>query len=381
MRANDLDPSRLRRLAGLKAPPGAAVLSLYVDLDPMTFATPPARRSQVSSLTDDLGRHLRETDLDHEARVAARRDLERARDALNGTVVDADGAQGLALFVCGPTGLFELLRLPRPVDMRAVVDDSPWIEPLVRLGRTQALTVALVDRRTLRLLYGGRESLEELADEVGQRRRVPQDSGVEAPSHNRPTDNETLEHFKRVGQVLLGLRKRRGFDCLLIAAPEELRGEICDQLHPYVRERLSGWLDVAVDDASIGAVARAASAVLDAQRTKREDETLDRLRERLGRGERAAGGLPAVLAALNERRVETLLYDSGLRAAGRVCPACGFLSVDAATCPVDGSATEPRDDLAENAAETAVLQAADVLVLVDRPDLGPHGGIAAVLRF
>src|SRR6478735_4144994 len=115
MRANDLDPGRLRRLAGLKAPEGATVLSLYVDLDPMTFGTPPARRSEISSLTDELGRHLREADLPHDARVAARSDLERARTALNDTVAGADGARGLALFVCGPADLFELVRLPRPV--------------------------------------------------------------------------------------------------------------------------------------------------------------------------------------------------------------------------------------------------------------------------
>jgi hypothetical protein len=64
-----------------------------------------------------------------------------------------------------------------------------------------------------------------------------------------------------------------------------------------------------------------------------------------------------------------------------VCPACGFLSVDEAACPVDGTATERRANVVENAAETAVLQSADVLVLEDRPDLGPHGGIAALLRF
>ena len=65
----------------------------------------------------------------------------------------------------------------------------------------------------------------------------------------------------------------------------------------------------------------------------------------------------------------------------KVCPACGFLSVDEAACPVDGTATEQRANIVENAAETAVLQSADVLVLEDRPDLGPQGGIAALLRF
>jgi hypothetical protein len=88
-----------------------------------------------------------------------------------------------------------------------------------------------------------------------------------------------------------------------------------------------------------------------------------------------------VLAALNERRVETLLYDDTLRAAGVVCPTCGFLAVDEASCPVDGTPAERRDDIVENAAETALLQSAEVRALHDRPDLGPHGGIAATLRF
>src|SRR3954468_20587748 len=122
MRANDLDPGRLRRLAGLKAPEGATVLSFYVDLDPMTFGTLPARRTEVTSLTDDMSRHLRDSELPHSVRVTAREDLERARTTLNDTVADVDGAQALALFVCGPADLFELLRLPGPVDMRAVAD-------------------------------------------------------------------------------------------------------------------------------------------------------------------------------------------------------------------------------------------------------------------
>ena len=70
-----------------------------------------------------------------------------------------------------------------------------------------------------------------------------------------------------------------------------------------------------------------------------------------------------------------------MRAGGVVCPRCGFLGVDESDCPVDGTPVEPREDMAASAAETALLQAAEVRVLRDRPDLGPHGGIAATLRF
>ncbi len=380
MHANDLDPRRLRRLAGLRAPRGT-VLSLYVDLDPSAFATPPARQTQVASLVDDAERRLRDADLAHEDRAAAREDLERARTALADTVTGADGARGIALFACAAAGLFELVRLPRPVDTRAVLDDSPWIEPLVRLGHEEAVCVALVDRHHVRLLHGTRDDLQELDADAQALRRPVDEGGPERPRHPRASDAEVHDHVKRVAHALLALRKRRGYERLLVGAPGELRREVEEALHPYVRERLAGWIDVPIEHASAEDVRAAATVTLDAERARRDDETLDRLREGLGRGDRAAGGLADVLRALNERRVETLLYDAGLRASGVICPRCGFLGVDEAACPVDGAAVEPRDDVAENAAEAALLQSAEVRVLRDRPDLGPHGGVAATLRF
>lgn len=380
MRANDLDPARLRRLAGVKAP-GGAVLSLYVDLDPTTFATPPARDSQVSSLVDEMDRRLRASELPPEAQTAARADLDRAREALGQLVTNANGARGVALFVSGPADLFEVVRLPRPVASRAVLDDSPWIEPLVRFGPDRRVCVALVDRHHVRLLHGTRDGLSELDADAEPLRRSHEEGGPDGPRHPRANDAEVRDHLKRVAHALLALQKRRGYECLLIGAPGELRTDIEQALHPYVRERLDGWLDVQVEYASPDDVRRAAATVLDAERRRRDDATLERLREGIGRGDRAAAGLREVLKALNERRVETLLYDAGLRVRGVVGTSTGFLGVDEEIDPIDGSPTEQRDDIVENAAETAVLQAAEVRVLEDRPDLGPHGGIAALLRF
>lgn len=380
MRVNDLDPSRLRRLAGLKAPSGK-VLSLYVDLDPTTFAAPPARETQVRSLVDEVDRRLRDAELSHDARSAACRDLQRAREALQDTVTNGNGALGVAVFASEPADLFEVVRLPRPVESRAVIDDSPWIEPLVRFGSAERVCVALVDRHHVRLLHGTRDGLEELDPEAREIRRPAEEGGPDDVRHPRANDNDVRDHLKRVAHALVALQKTRGYDCLLVGAPGELRSAIEEQLHPYVRERLGGWLDVPVEYASAEDVRRAAVQRLDEERARRDDEVLDRLREGLGRGERAAGGLRDVLTALNERRVETLLYDAGLEVEAVVCPQCGFLGVDEQTCPVDGTPTERRPNGVENAAETAVLQAADVRVLVDRPDLGPHGGIAATLRF
>jgi peptide chain release factor subunit 1 len=78
---------------------------------------------------------------------------------------------------------------------------------------------------------------------------------------------------------------------------------------------------------------------------------------------------------LNEARVETLLVADGFHAPGRVDRATGMLhGGDAA----DG---EPVDDIVEPAIEKAIEQSAKTIVVRHHDDLGPLGGIGAVLRY
>ena len=92
-------------------------------------------------------------------------------------------------------------------------------------------------------------------------------------------------------------------------------------------------------------------------------------------------GLGPVLGALVERRVGALLYDTGLQAGGVVCPRCRWMGTEGERCPVDGGDLRMRDSVVEDAVQAAVAQSADVLALHDRNELGPLGGIAAMLRF
>ena len=65
---------------------------------------------------------------------------------------------------------------------------------------------------------------------------------------------------------------------------------------------------------------------------------------------------------------------------GAFCPSCGLVSTEDGDCPQDGTHLERREDVLEEAIEAAIAQDAEVLS-VEGPDLGPLGGIAALLRF
>src|SRR4051794_794419 len=383
MLVNDVDAPRLRRLASLK-PPGARVLSLYLDLDPQNFATAEARKSEITSALDAAARMVDEAQLEHDARVAARADVDRARSELTGNGLDAKGAQAVALFACGPADLFELVKLPRPIATHVTLDDSPWIEPLVGMVREPRLAVALIDKHNFRLFHGNEASLSEL-DADAQELRYPDDAAHPSRRHRTATEQEATYHYIEAGPALLALLKLRGYDALLLGAREEERGAIREHLHPYVAERVAGAIECDVSSATADDVRRAAGTVLAERREARLRDALGRLKEGLGRGERAAAELGPVLEALNERRVEILLHERGRAQPGVVCPQDGWLGAPTAetACPVDGTTLEPREDILEEASEAAVLQDAEVLELDghDHPDLGPHGGIAAVLRF
>src|SRR5215218_7927205 len=91
------DRDQLRRLAELRLD-RPVVLSLYLNLDPSQFATPPARKTSVRSLVDEAERRLRERNgLSHEDKAALQASLERATDFLQKDL-PSDGAHALALF-------------------------------------------------------------------------------------------------------------------------------------------------------------------------------------------------------------------------------------------------------------------------------------------
>jgi peptide chain release factor subunit 1 len=379
MAANTITRSRLRRLADVR-PEHGRVLSVFLNLDPSELPTPAARSSAITSvLTEAAHRVESEHQLEHAEREALKADVERVREVLSGDVA-ANGTRAVAVYACQPEDLLEVVSLRHPLDSRVVLERTPYVEPLLHEGAAERWCVLLTNRRVARLFTGDGEELVEtdrIEDDVHSQH---DQGGWSQARYQRSVEKDKDDHLQRAADVAFSLYKRRGFDCLLVGAPEELVGELEGRLHSYLRDRLCGRVQCDVEHSSLEDVRAAAGELIEQHVRGREREALDRLAEGVGRGGRGAAGLSAVLAALNEARVETLLVSRGFTASGVRDAGADLLYASADEAPETGS-LESIDDVVELAIEKAIEQSADVIGVRHHDDLRPLGGIGAVLRY
>jgi peptide chain release factor subunit 1 len=376
MQVSAPDRDQLRRLAELRLD-RPVVLSLYLNLDPSEFATPPARRTAVRSLVDEAERRLRDRNgLSQEDRMALQASLERASSFLENDL-PTDGAHGVAVFTSEPAALFEALKLPRSVPNQVAIGHSPLVGPLARLERRERWCVALVNRRDARIFRGSPESLREIEqihdDVFGQHDQ----GGWSQARYQRGIEKEKDDHLKHTGDALMRHFKQQPFQRLIVGGPREVAADLESKLHQYLQERLAGRIEVDVEHSNADQVLDAARPLIEELEHSREQSALERL------GERGVAGVENVLPPLHERRVECLLLDEQFGGVpGVQCLVCGWLGLKGERCPADGSQVVQLDDLTEAMIELSVQQSAELLpVRHERGALEAYGGAAALLRF
>jgi peptide chain release factor subunit 1 len=343
---------RLRRLAEVR-PERGRVLSVFLDLDPARFAMGPARATEINSVMNEATRRVEDVEaIDHAAKEALRGDLERVRAALTDPELPRADTHGAAVYACAEAGLFEVIRLPQPIETRAVVDFRPVLEPLVRRENGDRWAVLLSNRQTARIFSGTADGLEETDRVTGDVHGQHDQGGWSQARYQRSVEQDVLRHLAQAADVLFGRFKQQPFDHLLIGSPQELAGEVEQRLHPYLVARIAGRIRVDVENVGADEVRAAAAPVVEEHEREVERQALDRLRAGVGRGERAAAGADDVMEALEQSRVEILLLADDYDGAER-----------------------------EEAIEQALAQSAEVIVVRHHDDLVVHGGIGAVLRF
>lgn len=368
---------RLARFEGGSAP----VTSLYLDVDGRRHPRP----ADLVPHLDALLRQARNgplSGLDRPARASVEADLDRLEARVR-RGFDRSRVRGVAMFSCSARSWWEVVELAVPVRNRVVVHHRPYVRELERVvDHHERFAVVLADRQRARvLLFHQGELLEraEATDElprgddggVGRRDQAADQAADHAAAAAR-------QHLRHAAELAFGVHQQQGFDHLVLGCPDELAGALERELHPWLAGKVATRISVPVGAPEPDIVAAALAAEEEVE-ARRHAEEVARWRAAVGSGG-ACAGLEASLAAVVERRVETLLVSEGYEAPGWRCGGCRWLGTLGRSCPVCGAAMVPCPDVVEEACEEALGQSCRVVICAEA-DLDVGGRIGALLRF
>jgi peptide chain release factor subunit 1 len=371
----------LRELAAFRAQNGCAI-SLYVDLDPAVSPTMRDTAARVRALLDAAARSHGATrpDVAHEVKVGLKADFERLAQYFESDF-DRAGAHGLAVFAAGLDNVWSVLALPWKVADAARVADDFLLSPLVPLiGRGNGALVAVVGREQGRVLALRGGKFVQVADLTEETQGRHDQGGWSQARFQRHIENLGLEHYKAVSEELERLFRDLGRPRIIVVAGDEARADFAGVLPTELEDAVIGWTsaDAHASDAELCEVVQ---PFVEEWRASREAEAVERWREEVGKNALGSSGWADTLEAASDGRVEILLYQAGVQRDGYRCPACGRVAAGAATCPLDGTTMEHRDDGLDLAVRSTLAYGGDLLAVETRQDLEPVEGIGAVLRF
>ncbi len=364
----------IKELAGFKSA-DAPVVSCYLNVDGQRQIRPKEYQLELESLKKQVLASHSSDGLDADLALMT----EHVR-----TQLDRHGVRSVAMFSCAPKGFWKVVPLPVPVASRISVNQSPAVGQLEAIVHDlEPLGVLLVDRQRARMFifsFGEvveRTELFEALPRDYDRRDDASRGSRERERHH--VDELAQQHLRHSAEAVFRLFQEKGFGRLSIGATDEVYAAVEHELHAYLRDRLAPRLHVAVT-ASESEIAKAAMEIERLVERERESAMVAKLRDAIGSGSKGVSGLGPVLAALNERRVATLLVSNGFAESGWSC-SCGALATRGPKCPIDGREMERVDDIVSDAIDSALLEGAQIVTCEDNADLDVLGRIGALLRY
>lgn len=222
--------------------------------------------------------------------------------------------------------------------------------------------------------------LETLTSDVPSRVKEGGWQGYESKRIERHIDAHLREHFKKAAQKTFDLFKRDRFDWLFLGSKEEYRPDIEPLLHPYLRERLKGWIKTNSNDSEDRILKQ--SIEIEIKLKNEEEKALVRtLITELEKGGRAVSGVREVLRKLNVAEVQALVVTRNFSAEGRACPKCHFLYADELQCPVCNIKTEKLQDIIHESVHRAMDKKCQVRYVTPPSRLDHFGKVGALLRY
>lgn len=297
------------------------------------------------------------------------------------------------LAVLGAPGMFKIYKLQEDVKDRAVVSDSFYTKPLLRIFQSHDRYQVLgLTRNEIRLYEGTKDSLDEvplaggvprtLVEALGGETTAPHQTvasygGAKGPAmhhgHGSKRDEDKLdaERFFRIVDkgILEHHSQPSGLSLLLAALPENqgLFRQISQ--NPYV---LKEGIDTNPDALEMQKMHQKAWEVFEPENRKRLRDRVEAYGDAQSKG-LGSGDVEDIAKAAVAGTIDTLLVDSDIHVPGRLDRVIGSVAFDEPDNPAAG---DVLDDIGE-----LVLKKGGTVHVIPTEKMPSLTGLAAIFRF
>lgn len=307
-------------------------------------------------------------------------DAKRIREYLDKR--EDSASQGLAVFACSGSDLFETIPVDAPIGEHWLfVDSVPHLYPLARLIDTfPRYAAVLLDTNKARILVFSLAAVERDEKVVNDKTRRNSQGGWSQSRYQRRADNIHLHHMKEVADTLERIVREDGINEIVIAGDEVAIPKLREALPAQLAEKVVDAIKLHRNAADILDRSLAAIREKDAET---DVEKVAQLVDAWQGGGLGVAGPESTLSALQLGQVDELVITGSpdtLKTVQKLpedTPA-GDLQV-VTTAP--GAADEDTLKLAGELVRRAQQTGARIRFIEDPQLLEEFGGVGALLRF
>jgi peptide subunit release factor 1 (eRF1) len=364
-------------LAALEPSP-FPVISLYLSLTPNDVGRETWDQF-VRKVFNERGRALQ---VDSPERGSFEKDAERIREYLD-KPRDAS-CQGLAIFACSGSELFETIELETPFDDHWMfVGSVPHLYPLAKLVDTYTRYAAVsLDTNTARIQVVGLAATEREEKIVSDKTRRSSKGGWSQARYQRRADNVHMHHMKEVVDALDKIVREEGINQIVISADENVVSKLREQMPAHLTEKIVDTVPLHRHESGQQTI----DTTFEAIRIKDEETDAEKVQELFD--EWNSGGLgvvgpEATLSAFQLGQVEELIITASVDTLKPVqkLPDDAATEMQAETSAPQGAVDEARLKLSAELIKRAQQTAARIRFIEDATLLAEVGGVGALLRF
>ncbi len=294
-----------------------------------------------------------------------------------------------ALIVVHPESkLCELVQIELPFPVSIHWRRGAFLRPVVEaMDEHERYGVVLTDNQRARLftvVMGELTEHEDLFSETGQRTRsLGADQMRSQKRHDQRHQEEIASHAKRVVDALHDLSLRQPYDRLIVGGTPKAASQLVRLLPTRLRGKVVDTVSMRVGG-SQKEVLNKILGVQERMERDREEEIVEGVLAELHDRGKAVAGFAAVLDAVNQGRVWTLVYGKGYTNKAGECGSCDAYSPHAkGPCVYCGEDVHPLPQCIDRLSQSVVEMGGRVEVVDGeaKKKLDKPGGIAAMLRY